>query len=220
VPPTTAAGVPDPLPAVEQPGYGVTTSSPDAFPERRVTTIATAALAVVAVIGVVVGVIYLMPRRADISSVPAGSSRVDAPAPATAGSPAPRTTPAPVSPRVALDALVDSDRVTAERLVGSWVPQISSKEVGTVVDGRTYDEAAILADIRTAKARHPQAVVVRSDTYTSFRRPGFWVTLVATPFPSPDGALSWCDTNGLGPDDCFAKRLSHSDGPTGNTVLR
>ena len=104
--------------------------------------------------------------------------------------------------------------------MGSWVPQISSKAVGTVVDGRTFDEAAIVAEIEAAKARYPQAVVVRSDDYTSFRRPGFWVTLVAAPSSGPDGVNSWCDASGLGRDDCFAKRLSHSDGPAGNTVPR
>ena len=83
---------------------------------------------------------------------------------------------------------------------------------GPSVDGRTFDEAAIVAEIEAAKARYPQAVVVRSDDYTSFRRPGFWVTLVAAPSSGPDGVNSWCDASGLGRDDCFAKRHTHLRG--------
>jgi hypothetical protein len=217
--PTTAAGDGDPPPPVEQAHGDPATSR--AVATRRSRASEVAALALVTVAGVVAGVTYLVQEKEPAApSASGGSSRATTSPPAATPSSALHGDPVAMSPRVTLDALVEADRAEAEALVGSWVPQISSKEVGTVDDGRSYDEVAILAEINAAKARHPQAVVVRSDDYTSFRRPGFWVTLVATPTSSPDGVAAWCDENGLGPDDCFAKRLSHSDGPAGNTVPR
>jgi serine/threonine-protein kinase len=119
-----------------------------------------------------------------------------------------------------LAAVVAADRAAAEALVGRWVPQVASKQVGTVDAGMAYDEAAIVAEVEALKRRFPEAVVVRSDDFASFRRPGFWVTLVAVPSPSADGANAWCADNGFAPGQCFAKRLSHGSGPQGNTVPR
>jgi serine/threonine-protein kinase len=46
------------------------------------------------------------------------------------------------------------------------------------------------------------------------------VTLAAEPFDTAEAANAWCVTQALAPGDCFAKRLSHSDGPSGNTRPR
>ena len=127
---------------------------------------------------------------------------------------------AAADPATALAALVAQDRAAADALLGQWVPQVSAKKVGTADDGTIYDEAAILAAVRTAKARYPQALLIRSDDYRSFRLGGFWVIVVATPYAGAEGANAWCESNGLSRDDCFAKRLSHTDGPQGSTVPR
>ena len=139
--------------------------------------------------------------------------------------PRPRARSAPPaatqSPAARLDAIVAADRAAAELLVDRWVPQIASKQVGTVdAAGISLDEAAILGEVAALKARFPGAVVVRSDDFTSFRRAGFWVTLVASPSASADQANAWCVANGFAPADCFAKRLSHTAGPQGSTVTR
>jgi hypothetical protein len=176
--------------------------------------VAFAAVAVVVVAGAAVGVVLLV-RGPTAAS---GGTR-PGPAPSTSASASP-VAAAPVAPRTQLDAAVQTDRSAVERVVGQWVPQIGSKAVGTQADGTVYDEAAILADYRRAKARFPAAVLLRSDDYMSFKRGGFWVVVVATPFASAAAANSWCDAQGLGPDGCFAKRLSHADGPTGNTMPR
>lgn len=140
---------------------------------------------------------------------------------ATAGPPT--TSPGPIAgadPVAALTLQADQDRPRVEALVGQWIPQISAKAAGLVVAGRTYDDAAVLADVTASRARFPQALLLRSDDYTSFRRGGFWVTVVGRSFPTPQAANTWCDQQGLGPDDCFAKRLSHTAGPEGNALPR
>lgn len=123
-------------------------------------------------------------------------------------------------PSAALQQQVGNDRSRAEGLVGRWVPQIGSKAPGLVVNGRTFDESSILADFTVSRSRFPQALLVRSDDFTSFRRGGFWVTLVAQPFATAQDANAWCDQQGLLRDDCFAKRLSHTEGPEGNSLAR
>lgn len=123
-------------------------------------------------------------------------------------------------PAQALQRQVTADRPRAESLVGQWVPQLGSKAAGLVVNGRTFDEASILADFTVSRSRFPQAILVRSDDYTSFRRGGFWVTLAGQPFATAQEANAWCDQQSLLRDDCFAKRLSHSEGPEGNSLAR
>jgi hypothetical protein len=44
--------------------------------------------------------------------------------------------------------------------------------------------------------------------------------VLATPSSSPGGANSWCDRQGFGADDCFAKRLARSGGSEGTAVHR
>lgn len=169
-----------------------------------------AGLAVLVLFAVAAGTVYLVRAR----TLPAAS-----PEPVVRSAAGPPTTGAH-TPRDRLAALVAADRATAESLVDRWLPQVASKQVGTVDAGATYDEAAIVTEVEALKRRFPDAVVVRSDDFASFRRPGFWVTLVAVPSPSADGANAWCADNGFAPGRCFAKRLSHSSGPRGNTVPR
>jgi serine/threonine-protein kinase len=127
---------------------------------------------------------------------------------------------AAADPAQALRQQVATDRPQAESLVGRWVPQIGSKATGLVVNGRTFDEASILADFTVSRSRFPQAILLRSDDWSSFRRGGFFVTLIGQPFATPQEANAWCDQQNLLRDDCFAKRLSHTEGPEGNSLAR
>ncbi len=154
------------------------------------------------------------------------------PTPSTTAAPLPTTTsevpttdlpappPSPTDPDSALQQEADTDSPTADSLVGAWIPQVSSKKVGLVADGITYDDAAIWADFQQSKNAHSDAILVRSAAYTSFRLPDYWVTVIAERFATATDANSWCSQNGYGVNDCFAKRLSHTDGPPGNTVPR
>lgn len=134
----------------------------------------------------------------------------------------PRTSavPAATDPSQALAAQRAGDAPLAESMVGSWVPQLSAKNVGLVADGRTYDAAAIWADHQGLRAARPSAFLVWSGDYTSFRSPDYWVTLVAQPFATADQAIGWCTAQGFAPTQCLAKRLSHTGGPQGNTAQR
>ena len=124
---------------------------------------------------------------------------------------------APADPATALAAQVETDRPRAEESVGYWVPQISSKAVGMEVNGAVYDATRILQDFQDANRRY-DAFLVRSDDYSTFQRSGYWVLLVPQRFTDGRAANSWCVTNGFSPDGCFAKRLSHTEAPDGNTL--
>jgi serine/threonine-protein kinase len=139
--------------------------------------------------------------------------------PATPPAPAPATTAADPVPRT-LREQAAADREAVARLVGRWVPQISSKAPGMVIGGVTVDEARILAEFRANQAKFPDAALVRSGDYRSFTRRGLWVTVVARAFADADAANEWCERQGFDTDDCFAKRLTNSGTPRGNTVLR
>jgi serine/threonine-protein kinase len=107
-----------------------------------------------------------------------------------------------------------------ESLNGSWLPQLSSKRVGMTVRGTHYDEAAILADHLALRSAYPDARLVWSGDWVTFSAPDFWVTMLAEPFAAAAGANGWCDAQGIGRDDCFAKRLSTVGPGDGNTVPR
>ncbi len=113
-----------------------------------------------------------------------------------------------------------ADRAAVDGLVGSWVPQISSKASGLVVRGVTYDDARIWSEFQRARATYPDVVLVRSAEFRSFQLRGHWVTVVGRPYASAAGANAWCARQGFGRQDCFAKRLSRTSGPSANTVLR
>ena len=100
------------------------------------------------------------------------------------------------------------------------MPQLSSKRPGTVASGRTYDAAAILAEHEQLRARHPQARLLWSGDWPVFGSDDYWVTVLATPSSSAGGANSWCDRQGFGADDCFAKWLARSGGSEGTAVHR
>jgi hypothetical protein len=89
-----------------------------------------------------------------------------------------------------------------------------------VISGAPVDAAAVLSDFADLKGQFSNIILVRSDDYSSFRQGGYWVTLVATPFASAAGANAWCDSMRLSPNECFAKRLSQTDGPDGSTAYR
>ncbi|MEA5360625.1 zinc ribbon domain-containing protein [Amycolatopsis sp., V23-08] len=112
------------------------------------------------------------------------------------------------------------DSTTAERLVGHWVPQLSSKNLGLVVGGVTYDYPAIMADFKSLHDRFPDAVMVNSSDYSNFSRKDFWVTVEASVFASADAANAWCDEQNFAAQDCHASRLTHSGGPAGNSKPR
>lgn len=125
----------------------------------------------------------------------------------------------PVEADNALRATASTDRGSVEALTGYWVPQLSSKRAGMVIDGVTWDDDMILAHARTLAGQYPEVLLLNSSDYSSFRTGGLWVLVIGTGYASSDAANAWCDRQGIGADDCFAKRIVQ-DGPDGNTAPR
>ncbi len=175
---------------------------------------------VVLVAGAVAAVLILRPGQ-PVAGGTGTAVASAAPAPSVAAPTSPPRTTTVTDPVTELSRRVAKDSTTAESLVGYWVPQVSSKALGTVDRaGTVYAHAEILGDLRSWQGRYPDAIVLRSDDYSSFRLPGFWVTVVPRQYATPDEANAWCDAEGLPADDCLAKRLSHTEPPAGNTVPR
>ncbi|MCE6998025.1 zinc ribbon domain-containing protein [Saccharothrix sp. S26] len=139
------------------------------------------------------------------------------------------TTPAPPTARALspdeiarghLDARVATDRAAVEALVGRWVPQLSSKRLGLVVDGVPFTHEDIWRDFQLTAARYPNALLLSSADFVSFDSGDFWVTVVPYTYATGAEANAWCDRERIGPDDCFAKRLSHTGTSDGTTLPR
>jgi hypothetical protein len=167
--------------------------------------LAAAAIIIGAGIG---GALLMWPPDAAPSNAELAASRPPTTAPSSAAEPA----------TLSQQAAADAD--TVRGLAGQWVPQLSAESTELVVDGVRYDEARILANFRELHATFPEAALLRSDDYRSFTRPGYWVVVLARSFDDAAAANAWCDRQGLDPDACFAKRLSRTSGPKGNTVTR
>ena len=108
---------------------------------------------------------------------------------------------------------VASDYYTAESMVGYWIPQLSSNT----------DSASAMAKFRSLQGmagHYTDVFMVSSNDYSSFRYSGYYVTLIPRTFSTAAGANAWCDSEGFATDNCFAKRLSHIDGPDGSSVER
>jgi serine/threonine-protein kinase len=151
----------------------------------------------------------------------------------TASGPAPSppvTTTAPSLPTLPVDpaaAYAELNRqVTADRpevqskIVEKWVPQLASTRKGLVVDGVVFDYIDILKEHQALRRQYPQARLVRSSDWSVFNGSDFFVTVLANPFETADGANSWCDRQGIDSDHCFAKLLSQVRSPGGTTKHR
>lgn len=130
------------------------------------------------------------------------------------------TSATPADSRSLLQRQVDQDRPEVDQLIGSWLPQLSAKKPGMVANGITYDYDAIWADFVNNRQQHPEALLLWSGDYASFKYPDFWITVEPRQFGDGTSANAWCDSYGINKDDCYAKRLMHTGGYAGNTLLR
>ncbi|MEV6605673.1 zinc ribbon domain-containing protein [Kutzneria sp. NPDC051319] len=174
-------------------------------------------------------IVFLLPRLTNQADAPVTTTSSSAPATTTTTETTTTTTTTtettttttPTPPTVAdLQQEVAADHDIAETLVGQWVPQISSKKLGLVVQGVEFGYPEIMADFTTLKARFPQAIMLNSNDYANFSGKDFWVTVQATTFGTADEANAWCDQQNFAADDCYASRLMHTGGPAGNSQTR
>ena len=186
-------------------------------------TIAAVAVLVALLVGLGVGLVrpelFGLSARSPFAAAGEAAPGAGA-APEIRSSPVAPAASAPVDPSAELERLARSDAASLAAVENAWVPQLSSKRPGTVASGRTYDAAAILAEHEQLRARHPQARLLWSGDWPVFGSDDYWVTVLATPSSSAGGANSWCDRQGFGADDCFAKWLARSGGSEGTAVHR
>lgn len=154
------------------------------------------------------------------SSVAVATGTTSNTATAPASVPAQAPIHSPVSPEVALQQQVEADRQYVETLVGYWVPQLSSKTVGLKADGIVYGHTEILDHVNRLKARYPEALLLQSGDFASFTQSGYWIVVMPVTYTNGADANSWCDIEGIDPDNCFAKLLLLTGDASGTTVSR
>jgi serine/threonine-protein kinase len=105
-----------------------------------------------------------------------------------------------------------------ENLAESWVAQLSTRPTGTRSADRAAADSAVLAGHIALRKQYPAAVLLRS---TDWNYDGqFWITVMNERFPTAEEANTWCDTHRFAPQDCFAKKLSHSGVVGGSAKYR
>lgn len=139
---------------------------------------------------------------------------------------APSSSTKAVRERSSLDALrrlSAADRPMAqEEMDGSWVPQLSSKALGTpdAVDQHTYDYSDIYQEHLRLRLHYPKVRLLFSSDWKSFNVPGYWVTVAGLTSTGPESPLSWCDQQGFPLSHCFAKRVLEGGPSAGSVRLR
>jgi eukaryotic-like serine/threonine-protein kinase len=181
-------------------------------PRRHPSALRLAAWAATALVAVggVLGVSTVARR----SAPPVAGPTVSAQTSTTSTAPLTR----PDDPTAALEQIRAQDAPVVEALAESWVAQLSTRPAGTQPADRTATDAAILAGHETLRKQHPGAVLLRS---TDWNYDGqFWITVLNERFPTAEEANAWCDTHQFAPQDCFAKKLSHSGVVEGSARYR
>lgn len=121
----------------------------------------------------------------------------------------------------ALGELSAADRsVVSSSLENWWVPQVSSKRVGLYTDGITYGNEDILRNHLQLRQQYDNVRLLWANDWSTFDIANWWVTIVGAPYSDSGQANGWCDSHGIGVNDCFAKVVSTTRGPAGTTVLR
>ncbi|HEV7979972.1 MAG TPA: hypothetical protein VGP60_35050 [Amycolatopsis sp.] len=121
---------------------------------------------------------------------------------------------------LALRQQAATDSSNVEATVGYWIPQLSAKKPGMVVGGVSFGYSEIWQDFLTIRLHYPEAKLLWSGSYSSFRYKDFWITVLPEEHDTGESVNEWCDYSGIVKDDCYAKRLSHSSGYEGNTLVR
>lgn len=119
-----------------------------------------------------------------------------------------------------LRTLADEDRfLVAMNLADRWIPQISSKRVGLVAEGITWDNEAILDEHLQLRSIYPDVKLLWSGDWSTFDGQNFWVTVVGLHSYNPYEVLGWCTEQGFDRDNCIAKMVSTTHPVAGSTKL-
>ena len=110
--------------------------------------------------------------------------------------------------------------IVMNSLRGKWTPQLSSKQVGLVADGQTWNNRSILAEYLRTRQANPNAVIIDTSQWPVYDDKDWWVTLQGDSYPDADQANAWCDAQGYDSDHCLAKRIESNGTSQGTTKLR
>lgn len=103
----------------------------------------------------------------------------------------------------------------------NWTAQLSSKKPGTRDDGIVYDTYDKILELHLShRSRYPQSLLVWSGDWPGSygdTSDDYWITLSGDSHASGADVLDWCDSEGWGAGDCWAKRLARSGEPMDNT---
>ncbi|RWA19944.1 hypothetical protein MBRU_16130 [Mycolicibacterium brumae DSM 44177] len=130
-------------------------------------------------------------------------------------------TPGPSPEQQALARLqaiaAEDGPVVAVNLADRWIPQISSKRVGLVAKGITWNNEAILREHLRLRSIYPAVKLLWSGDWSTFDGQNFWVTVVGVWSYDYDDILSWCTEEGFDRDNCIAKWVSMTHPVEGST---
>jgi hypothetical protein len=119
-----------------------------------------------------------------------------------------------------LQNIADGDRSdVAVYYTDRWIPQISSKRVGLVADGITWNNQAILEQHLRMRDDYPGVRLLWSGDWSTFDGQNFWVTVVGQWSYDFRDILDWCTQNGFDRDNCIAKIVSTTHAIEGSTKL-
>ena len=167
---------------------------------------------------------------------PATAATVTTAPPPTTSVPPPSTSPPPTAPPptapppnpslLALTSLNDqvaADSPVVAGILESWVPQLSAKQLGTPWEGVIYGYPEIWSEHQFLRSYY-NVVLVEGGRYNfeidGEQMAGWYITLVAEPFFSSDGALNWCRAAGIDRNNCAAKFISDIYGAEQSLVLQ
>jgi hypothetical protein len=119
-----------------------------------------------------------------------------------------------------LQNIADGDRsYVSLYLADRWIPQISSKRVGIVAKGITWDNQAILDEHLRLRNIYPDVRLLWSGDWSTYDGRNFWVTVVGLHSDDPYEVLGWCTQQGFDRDNCIAKIVSTTHPIDGSTKL-
>lgn len=118
------------------------------------------------------------------------------------------TTDAITGAATQLTDYLDSDRSTADGLVGTYVPQLAAKYVGLDYEGVLYGPVEILNEHSLLRGAYDTILVDGGEyafTMGEDNMEGWYLTIVPASFATKDAANDWCTAQGFDVSNCFAR---------------
>ena len=219
-------------------GPSATAESPVGGPQSLVPSVVIGLIAalVLGALGVVIGLLVSTkpgpdpsPAPNTVTAQPLSTVTVQAPAPKPAVKPA--AAPAPSSPpRIPVPPPVDGALQQLQQIAAGdrylvrsnaedfWVPQLSSKRPGVKDQGLVWNNALTLQEHLRLREQYG-AKLLWSGDWSVFDGSNWWVTIAPVTFPTADGALQWCRSEGYDRNHCLAKLISTTHPIKGSTAL-